>query len=127
SLRRLLLESGRIGEDLAEAAEDGARAQILSRVKGVAELLSWIEAAVEDLGEDVAGIEAGCEQVDVWEILQDLQASVESFFPELRVNVAPPSGDPRCWGCAAELAEGLFLGLVLTAHRIGGVGSLNTQ
>ena len=74
-----------VGDSLDDAV---GRSLLLSRLQ---DLLGWLHANADDLATEVRGTEAGFEQVDVFELLQELRGQVESFFPRLRVNLAATS------------------------------------
>ena len=127
SLRCLMSELRHGLDDLDDAALDGARATLARRVSGVRDVVQWLDANVADLESTVAHQGLGFAPVDVYDLCGELRGQVESFFPEIRINVAAPDAEATAWARGSDLAEGLFLGLVLTAHRIGGAGSVNLQ
>jgi hypothetical protein len=126
-LMNLVDEMGRAVDDVADAVQDGTKARLASQARTLSDVVEWVRAAGDDLQQDLRGMHEGCEQVDVLEMLRELAGQVESFFPGVRVHIAPVEGEPSCWANAPELCEALFLGLVLTAHRIGGHGALNLE
>ena len=127
SLDGLFAEISRSLDDVDEAAREGTLARLHSRIRVAGEILGWLRATADDLQNEVDGMVGGFQAVDVYDLLSEVQGQVESFFPELRVNVAPADGEPTCWGRATDLTEGLFLAIVLTAHRIGGKGAVNVE
>ena len=128
SLGTLLDELGIAVADVEEVAHEGTPARLHSKTRIVRDILDWITANAADLRDQVEGMRSGYERVDLYELVQEVCGQVESFFPHLRVNLSPvEGGEPLCWGRATELMEALFLSTVISAHRIGGRGSINLQ
>jgi hypothetical protein len=127
SLQRFFAEILPGLDDLEEEVVEGSRARLTGRLRVIRDIVDWMQATGRDLEVELDGMAAGFRLVDAEELCQEIQGQVESFFPNLRVNVAAVDQPALCWGRATELAEGFFLAAVLTAHRIGGNGSVNFQ
>ncbi|MCA8958071.1 MAG: hypothetical protein KDC87_18490 [Planctomycetes bacterium] len=127
SLDTLVDELSRALDEVDEVALEGPRARLQSKTRVVRDVMAWIRATTDDLGRRVEGVTQGFRRVDLVDLCQEVHAQVESFFPGLRVNVAAVEGPVPCWGRATDLAEVLFLAMVLTAHRIRARGSVNVQ
>ncbi len=127
TLERFFEEACWVLDEIDEAAEEGIRARLKSRVRVARDVASWIECVIGDLQVEVRSATDGRRTVDLQALMQEAQGHVETFFPGVRVSVAPAAEDLDCHGHPSELAEACFLALVLTAHRIGGQGSITVE
>jgi hypothetical protein len=91
------------------------------------DILSWTQCVVDDMEAGLSAAMRGFVPVDLQTLMQEAQGHVESFFPAVRVSLGAASEDMKCRGQATALAEACFLALVLTAHRIGGEGSITVE
>ena len=127
SLEKLLGELATALDDLEEAAQEGMQARLAGRLKVAREISEWMRSTVEDVHEDVDGMSGGFQSVDLFELVHEIHSQVESFFPDLRINLTPAEGDAHCWGRTTDLSEALFAAMAITSHRISGRGSINIQ
>lgn len=127
SLGKLEEEFRTVLSELRDVAEEGSRAQMLARIQRLEDVLRWQVETRDDLDRELDRIAQGSTDVDLEELLREVQLQVESFFPGLRVNMAAQEQDLRICGRAAELCEGLYLAVALTAQRIRGRGSVNIE
>ena len=127
SMGRFFEETSWVLDEIEEAGEEGIRARLKSRVRVARDILSWIQCVVDDLEAGLSAAETGVVTVDLQTLMQEAQGHVESFFPDIRVSLGAADQEMKCRGQATGLAEACFLALVLTAHRIGGEGSITVE
>lgn len=113
--------------ELEESAVEAPRARIRGGVRRIREVLAWTrEVAIELRAESEHACE-GKRRCDAFELAREAGMHAESFFPRIRVHCELDGSAPRVAARSAELVEALFLGFVLTAHRIGGVGVIQVS
>ncbi len=127
SLGTLLGELDTALNDLEEAVQEGIQARLGGRLKVAREISDWIRATAEDVTLDVEGMSGGFQSVDLFELVHEIHGQVETFFPELCINLTPAEGDSHCWARATDLSEALFIAMAITSHRISGRGSINIE
>lgn len=127
TIGRFFEETRWVLEELDEAAEEGILARIKSRVRVGNDILGWIQCALDELAGEVGAACQGLGSVDLAELVRETSGHIESFFPGVRVTVAAAPEAMTVTGRATELAEACFLVLLLTAHRIGGEGSVTVE
>jgi len=127
SMGRFFEESSWVLDEIEEAGEEGIRARLKSRVRVARDILSWIQCVVDDMDAALVAAETGIVAVDLQTLMQEAQGHVESFFPGIRISLGAADQEMKCRGQATALAEGCFLALVLTAHRIGGEGAITVE
>lgn len=127
SMERFFEETNWVLDEIEEAGEEGVRARLKNRVRVARDILSWIQCVVDDMDVALGGALEGVVLTDLQELMQEAQGHVESFFPGIRVSLGAAEQEMKCRGQATALAEACFLSLVLTAHRIGGEGSITVE
>ena len=127
SLERFFEETRWVLDEIDEAAEEGIRARLKSRVRVAQDILGWIQCVVDEMGVQVDAASQGLRTVDMLQLMQESQGHIESFFPGVRVTVAAAPEAMTCRGRATELSEACFLALLLTSHRIGGQGAVTVE
>ncbi len=127
SMGRFFEETSWVLDEIEEAGEEGIRARLKSRVRVARDILSWTQCVVDDLEAGLSAAETGVVTVNLQTLMQEALGHVESFFPGVRISLGAADQEMRCRGQATGLAEACFLALVLTAHRIGGEGSITVE
>ncbi len=110
--------------ELGESAVEAPRAHIQSGVRRIGEILTWSTEVAKELRLESERAQSGIRECAVPEFLDEVSRQVESYFPSLRVHSVGSDAVPTVAARSAELAELFFHGIVLTAHRIGGSGSI---
>ncbi len=114
-------------EELDEAISDQSRARLSNQVRVLREIMGWSRTVGDDLRVEVNAAANGHRLVDTWELCAEMGRQLESHFPDLRVQLGSAGDVGLCRGRAPDLAEAIFLGYVLAAHRIGGQGSIQVE
>lgn len=127
SMERFFEETNWVLDEIEEAGEEGVRTRLKNRVRVARDILSWIQCVVDDMDLALGAAREGVVATDLQELMQEAQGHVESFFPGVRVSLGAAEQEMVCRGQATTLAEACFLALVLTAHRIGGEGSITVE
>ncbi len=127
TLERFFEETRWVLDEIEEAGEEGIRARLKNRVRVTRDILSWIQCVVDDMEAGLFAAETGVVTVELQALMQEAQGHAESFFPGIQISLAAAEQEMTCRGRATALAEAFFLALVLTAHRIGGEGSIAVE
>lgn len=109
--------------ELRDRLPDSVVADCEAPLRVLEQGIRWSESLTADLVDQVRDAQRGFHSVDTHALVQDMAGQVEALFPRLRISVGAPVDQP-CPGRPADLAEAFFLGLVLVAQRIGGVGAI---
>ena len=126
-LERFDQESSDALADLDDAIEDQSRARLKGKVAVLREIREWTLEVAADLRTEASAAAEGRRLIDTHELFAEIIGLCEMHFPGVRIHLAAGGERTQCRGRGADLAEAFFLGLVLTAHRIGGAGAVQVE